>query len=406
MRARDVPGGRLRSIMIGFSVVMAACSLPSTTPTASRAAPEPRATRSAALSPAPSPTPIPLPSLDLATDQTWFGPNMGSVDFPELFSQSERWATARDAVDAFAFYANSVSGDPYDIGGDNILDTFVAVDAFARLQEWGIPIVIEAGVVKFFACDHASWAEYASRAIANVESNGGRVGMVAMDEPLLGGQIVENEMGCGQTLQQTATEVAEFVDDVTSDYPEVRIGDVEPYPHLSADVLLAWLDALAEAGASPAFFHLDVDMERVAVEGHDVAGDLARLAAGSSAAGVPFGVIFTSNWTEAGTDAGLRRLDARVGDGGPGCDRTAGARGRAELARPRAQRAPRGADQPAGCGRGHQPHAAASRCPRPARAVAVSRRGAPRAAGRRRALMLRAAGSRSPAPRPRRPARH
>jgi hypothetical protein len=289
-----------------MSLLMAACSSGSTssgmgTTSASPSAPAATATTP---SPTPQPTPLPLPDLDLAAAQTWFSPNMGSVDFPELFSQPDRWATARDAVDVFAFAANGVSGDPFDIGGDNVLDTFVAVDAFALLYEWDIPIAIEGGAIKFFACDHASWAEYANRAIANVEAHGGRVSFFTMDEPLLGGQLEENGMACGYTIEESAAEVAEFVADVAAAHPGVRIGVVEPYPHIGADELLAWLSTLADAGAVPAFFHLDVDMERVAVEGHDVAGDLALLAAGSAAAGVPFGVILTSNWTQAGTDAG------------------------------------------------------------------------------------------------------
>jgi len=304
-----VPGiaiGRLHSTVVGLSLLMAACSGGSTSSemeTTGASAPAP-ATTAPTPSPTPEPTLLPLPDLDLAEAQTWFSPNMGSVDFPELFSQPDRWAAAREAVDVFAFSANSMSGDPYDIGGDNVLDTFVAVDAFAHLYRWDIPIAIEGGAVKFFACDHASWADYANRAIANVEAHGGRVTFFTMDEPLLGGQLVENGMACGYAIEETAAEVAEFVADVTAEHPDVRIGVVEPYPHIGADELLAWLSALANAGAAPAFFHLDVDMERVAVEGHDVAGDLARLAAGSAAAGVPFGVILTSNWTEAGTDAG------------------------------------------------------------------------------------------------------
>ena len=305
MRVRGTARERLHTVIAGVSLLMAACG-GSTSPemgTTGASAPVP-ATTVATPRPTPQPTPLPLPDLDLAAAQTWFAPNMGSVDYPELFSQPERWATAREAVDVFQFYANSVSGDPYDIGGDNVLETFVAVDAFAQLYQWDIPIAIEGGAIKFFACDHTSWAEYANRAIANVEAHGGRVSFFTMDEPLLGGQLEENGMACGYTIEETAAEVAEFVADVTSAHPDVRIGVVEPYPHISADELLAWLSALADAGAPPAFFHLDVDMERVAVEGHDVAGDLALLAAGSAAAGVPFGVILTSNWTQAGTDAG------------------------------------------------------------------------------------------------------
>ena len=94
-------------------------------------------------SPLPTPSPLPLPAIDLSGAQVWYGPNMGSVDFAELFSSPDRWTAARERVDVFQFYGNAVSGDPYDIGGDNVLDTFVDVGAFEQLHDWGIGTALE-----------------------------------------------------------------------------------------------------------------------------------------------------------------------------------------------------------------------------------------------------------------------
>jgi hypothetical protein len=93
-----------------------------------------------------------LPEVDLQEHLVWYGPNMGSVDYPDLFSRPKQWRTARNRVDVFKFYANTVSGFPYDIGGDNVLSTFVDVDAFQKLNRWGIAIAVETGAVKFFGC--------------------------------------------------------------------------------------------------------------------------------------------------------------------------------------------------------------------------------------------------------------
>jgi len=243
-----------------------------------------------------------LPEVDLADPLVWFAPNMGSVDFPQLFSEPELWVSAREQVDVFKFYGNNVWGFPYDIGGDNVLDTFVEVDAFQKLHEWGTAVALELGVVKFFACEPQSWVDYADLTINNIESNGGRVSFIAMDEPLIGGQVVENGETCGYSMEQTAQVVAEFSRAVTTSHPEVLIGDIEAYPHYSAADLEHWLVVLGEAGVVPAFFHLDVDIERVRVEGQDVASDLIRLRDFSEDRGIPFGVIFTSNWTASGSD--------------------------------------------------------------------------------------------------------
>jgi len=247
-------------------------------------------------------TPLPLPDHDLAQEQAWFAPNMGSVDFPELFSQPDRWAAAREAVDVFQFYANSVSGDPYDIGGANVLEAFVEVDAFGRLHEWDIPVAIEAGVIKFFACDHASWAEYANRAIDNVEANGGRVSYIAMDEPLLGGQLVEGGLTCDYTMEEAAAEVAAFVAAVRAEHPDVRVGTIETSPPQTVHEIDAWMAALAAAGAAPAFLHLDVEVAD-GISNPAFLAEIAWLRDASESRGIPFGLILTADWQVATSDA-------------------------------------------------------------------------------------------------------
>jgi hypothetical protein len=296
--------GRLRSIAIALSLGLGACSVASSpsesgTPTVGGTLPS---TTAATPSPAPDPTPLALPPIDPAAPQVWFAPNMGSLDFPELFSMPERWAAARGRLDVFQFYANTLSGDPYDIGGDNVLDTFVAVDAFARLHEWEIPIAIEAGVIKFFACDHASWAEYANRAIDNVEAHGGRVSFIAMDEPLLGGQVIEGGLTCGYTLDQTAAEVAAFAAAVSAAHPDVRIGTIETTPPQTVAEIDAWLGALETAGAKPAFLHLDVEVAD-GIASPDFMADLVWLRDATEARGIPFGLILTADWQAATSDS-------------------------------------------------------------------------------------------------------
>lgn len=238
----------------------------------------------------------------MAAPLVWYAPNMGSIDFPKLFSKPGSWPSARDHVDVFKFYGNNVAGSAFDIGGDNILPTFVDVRAFQRLRRWGIAIALELGAIKPFECSPGPWAEYADLTITNVESNGGRVSFVAMDEPLLGGQDSLNDQSCEFTRRKVAKVVSLFIDDVNGTHPDVLVGDIEPYPHYSIAQLKRWVRALERAGATPAFFHLDVDMERVRVEGQDVATDLLALRDFCERRGIPFGVILTSNWTESGTD--------------------------------------------------------------------------------------------------------
>jgi hypothetical protein len=249
------------------------------------------------------PAPLPLPDVDLNAPLVWYGPNMGSVDFPELFSRPELWPAAREQVDVFKFYGNTVSGFPYDIGGDNILPTFVEVGAFAKLHEWGIAVALEAGAVKFFACEAQSWADYTILGIDNIEANGGRVSFVSMDEPLLGGQLVENGQTCGYTIEETAEVVATYMDLVHQAHPELAIGTIETIPPQTADEVELWLGALEAAGAKPAYLHLDVEVATGITDSAFV-GELAELTAFAEGLDIPVGFILTADLAAADSDQG------------------------------------------------------------------------------------------------------
>jgi hypothetical protein len=298
-----------RALLVCVAFVLTSCAggeAATASPREATQTPTPASTLLPSPASSSTPAPLALPPLDLHAPQTWFAPNMGSVDFPELFSDPDRWKTARAQVDVFQFYANTLSGDPYDIGGDNVLDTFVDVGAFGKLHKWGIPIAIEAGVIKFFACKHGSWAEYANRAIDNVESSGGRVSFIAMDEPLLGGRLEEGGKSCRYSANEAATEVAAFMEAIRRAHPEVQVGTIETIPPQTVAEVEEWITALEAAGAKPAFLHLDVEVADGIANRRFVAG-LRRLRDFSEARGIPFGLILTADWQVADSDEAYYR---------------------------------------------------------------------------------------------------
>src|SRR3972149_4848445 len=93
----------------------------------------------------PAPTPVPA-------QLVWYAPNMGSTDYPELFTKPEQWSVAREKINVFKFYTQNLLDDPCTICGDNILHTFARVDAFRKLPDWGIAIGAEVGAVKPWGC--------------------------------------------------------------------------------------------------------------------------------------------------------------------------------------------------------------------------------------------------------------
>ena len=226
--------------------------------------------------------------------QVWFTPNLASEDMLDLFTRPEQWQRARSEVTVFKFYSGQILADATGCPdcGPNRLPNLASVGAFSRLGGWGIGIAIEVGALKTWGCRAEVTLPLAREAIARVRASGGSVRYLALDEPLLGGEF------CGYTLEQSLAETAAFVRAVQREYPELGIGDIEPYPFFRAGRLAMWVQALRREGLPLSFFHLDVDRvlaDRLAL---DVAADLRSLAGACRVLGLPFGVIL---WGSDGT---------------------------------------------------------------------------------------------------------
>lgn len=262
----------------------------------------------------PAPTPVP-------SDLVWFAPNMGSRDYNELFTKPEQWSTARSQINVFKFYTQNVLDSPCAICGDNTLNTFVDVQAFQRLTDWGIAISVEVGAVKEWGCTGTEEFRVTKETIRNIQANGGIVTFLDMDEPYIGGELVANGRTCGYTMEQSADVTSWFIRQVKTAYPNILVGDTEPYPYFSVTELEKWIEALEERGETPTHFHLDVDIERVRIEGQDISADLQTLSEFFQGHQIPFGVIFTSNWKAAGSDGAyydstlewIRTVNAAIG---------------------------------------------------------------------------------------------
>jgi hypothetical protein len=297
------------SALVALVLAIAACNFPqtvlqssaSTTPSSSTAAPGPPA---GTLPPAPTANSVPqatgtaMPApTPLREDLVWYGPNMGSRDFAELFTKPEQWDTARARIDVFQFFSQNLLDAPCSICGENKLYTFADAHAFETLKQWGIPIAMETGAVKEWGCTGVDEFAVTRDAIEGVRYDGGDVALLAMDEPYIGGELVANGISCHHTMEQSADATAKYVSLVKDAYPNIVVGDVEPYPYFSAAQLEDWTRALEARGATPAFFHIDVNPG----EGgylHDeasIAADLQELQAFYKEQGIAFGVIYTAN---------------------------------------------------------------------------------------------------------------
>lgn len=274
------------ALLVFVLFLLAACAPTLTAPPAPATAEVPPQ-QSAAATIAPRPQPAEVPK-----DLVWFGPNMGSRDFVQMFTDPESWSEARARMDVFRFHASVLFPTPCSICGDN-----------HKLADWDIAIGIEVGAIYESGCDgEANYWRDAGVVIQNIEQNGGEVAFLAMDEPLLHGGNKPVAGTCNYSLQEAAAETAIFVKTVQSHHPEILVGDTEPYPHYSIAQLEGWILELENNGVFLPFFHLDVDVERVRVEGQNVVADLQELKRFCDQRGIAFGVIFTSNWTQSSSE--------------------------------------------------------------------------------------------------------
>jgi hypothetical protein len=258
-------------------------------------------------------------------NQVWFTPNLASVDMLDLFNNPEQWDLARSQIDVFKFYTVQVGsggwgcvGHPAYNCGDNHLENFVDVHAFWKLALWDIDIAVEsffAGPVMSVDPLECSTSEYvfalsldgSVNVIQNVQSNGGAVRYLAMDEPVRRWYREYYYIWAGQTdprpcladsLGGLADDVAAYVLQMQQWFPSIPIGHIELYPEVGVEQFKEWIFALEARGVSLPFLHIDVHGPRVDQYialgmDIDVAADMVELKSFLEAHGVAFGLIFT-----------------------------------------------------------------------------------------------------------------
>ena len=224
----------------------------------------------------------------------WFCPDGASIDFQTFFTTPEAWPSARRKVSVFKFFGNALfdfaghpfSGPPPIIltppadTGTNLLPNFIASDAFRKLGEWDIDIAVEWPI--FFSSAGWPLASFLN-IMGNVLANGGRVRYLDCDSTLL---ICQN---AGKTRAQAVTIFKDFCDAVLAQYPDLLIGDIEPYPHFDVATHLSWLAALVEAGVPLRHYPIDVDWNETFPT--PSFADIGVIGAAVRALGLPYGVL-------------------------------------------------------------------------------------------------------------------
>ena len=184
--------------------------------------------------------------------RVWMMPpaDRGGRCFSELFTQPDLWKETRSRVNVIGYADHNLNRQ----FTDDELRTWLGM-----LDKWGLQFALEVGAVKPWGITGEATFQVQRSMWDRFQSLGTRIYAIAMDEPLC---CVRKDLK--KADEYAVEQTAQFVALVRSKYPDIRIGDIEPYPFIPLADLIEWIDALETrlselnvAGLD--FFRLDVD---------------------------------------------------------------------------------------------------------------------------------------------------
>lgn len=238
---------------------------------------------------APLPGPAPFPGLSYG----------GSDDYADLFAPDAPWPQVAGRTHVFKLYEDWLNYAATDLELERLVGALEARD---------IAIAIEVGPLMQSDCTYGNGAANALGLIRRIVDAGGTVRFLAMDEPLWHGSLNPDE--CGWSTATVVEQVVQFMHGVTAAYPDIVIGDIEPWPAASWGELADFLAAYRTATSAVfPFFHLDVNYDAAPISWPDQVIDIQRSVA---AQGTRFGLIYNATPTQQSGEAWLNAAQSHV----------------------------------------------------------------------------------------------
>jgi hypothetical protein len=231
---------------------------------------------------------VPAAGLPDPRPVVWMAPpsNDGGRAFRDLFERDSDWSQTRRLITGVTYADHWLDSQFTDAELAGWLPT---------LDRWGLKLGLEVGAVKPWGTTGARTFGIERRQWDRFRRLGGRIYSVAMDEPL---SCTRESLH--QSRRYAVEQTADFIELVRRSYPDVLIGDIEPYPSIPSDELLGFIDELEAELAHRSvrgldFFRLDVDWMHFIVR--DKAGQggwtaVKGLEKQCRKRGVPFSLIY------------------------------------------------------------------------------------------------------------------
>ena len=217
--------------------------------------------------------------------EVWLGPPdaPGGDCFRNLFTHPEQWAETRKHIHVLQY-------------ADHRLDKQFTDDELRAwlpmIEKWGLKLGLEVGAVKSWGITGQKTFDVQRRKWDRLQSLGGRIHAIAMDEPL---------DCCRQQIHQpdeyALQETASFIALVRKNYPQILIGDTETYPTIPVADHLWWIDSLQQKLAAMNvrgldFYRLDVNWSNFIIQGRGSWGEVRKIEQACRQRKLPFSLIY------------------------------------------------------------------------------------------------------------------
>ncbi len=211
----------------------------------------------------------------------WLNPPIGANDWKGLYRNPETWVQSRKYVSVLQIQDWALA--PKFLSDDDV-NAMVSALRIMRLS-----LSLETGVVKHWGCTAQKVLPVALSYMDRLVKFGGAAKFIAMDEPLVSRMAAP--LGCGLSLDQIAEETAKYIDGVKNAYPDVKIGDIEPWPSIDKNDLKRWITSLEKRTKHKlAFLRLDVDCDAAFAKNSDME-DVREIADFVRSRGISFSII-------------------------------------------------------------------------------------------------------------------
>jgi len=221
--------------------------------------------------------------------QIWYTSTPLAPDIGNMYLHPEEWQHTAGYTHAIKFYEQQMTSNcPTSACGFANLTYFRSINAFSVLKKLNLKIAIEAGALKDWDCVGDKALAYIRKVVDNVNASGSHVSYLDMDEPYFAGVH-----WCNLSVSESAKRVVNnFILPLRGNLTTpMEIGDIEPYPALSAVQIINWLDALKSFGRVIDHFHVDVDFHAVGNNKDQARTDMLKLRDYCDANNLTFAVI-------------------------------------------------------------------------------------------------------------------